>query len=112
VEILPYQLDGIAFAAGAGRAILADDMGLGKTLQGIGMAELLAREADIRKVLVVCPASVKAQWRSEVLRFSGRDCQIVLGSAAGRSGQYENECFFSRSRGSPCMAGTNRQSVV
>ena len=95
MEILPYQLDGIAFAAGAGRAILADDMGLGKTLQGIGMAELLAREADIRKVLVVCPASVKAQWRSEVLRFSGRDCQIVLGSAAGRSGQYENECFFT-----------------
>jgi coenzyme F420-reducing hydrogenase delta subunit len=95
VEILPYQLDGIAFAAGAGRAILADDMGLGKTLQGIGMAEVLAREADIRKVLVVCPASVKAQWRSEVLRFSGRDCQIVLGSAAGRSGQYENECFFT-----------------
>ena len=95
VEILPYQLDGIAFAANAGRAILADDMGLGKTLQGIGMAELLAREADIRKVLVVCPASVKAQWRSEVLRFSGRDCQIVLGSAAERSGQYENECFFT-----------------
>jgi SNF2 family DNA or RNA helicase len=95
VEILPYQLDGIAFAAGAGRAILADDMGLGKTLQGIGVAELLAREADIRKVLVVCPASVKAQWRSEVLRFSGRNCQIVLGSAAGRSGQYENECFFT-----------------
>jgi SNF2 family DNA or RNA helicase len=95
VEILPYQLDGIAFAASAGRAILADDMGLGKTLQGIGMAELLAREADIRKVLVVCPASVKAQWRSEVLRFSGRDCQIVLGSAAGRGGQYQNECFFT-----------------
>ena len=95
VEILPYQLDGIAFAAGAGRAILADDMGLGKTLQGIGMAELLAREADIRKVLVVCPASVKAQWRSEVLRFSGRNCQIVLGSAAERSDQYENECFFT-----------------
>ena len=95
MEILPYQLDGIAFAAGAGRAILADDMGLGKTLQGIGIAELLAREADIRKVLVVCPASVKAQWRSEVLRFSGRDCQIVLGSAAGRSVQYENECFFT-----------------
>ena len=95
VEILPYQLDGIAFAASAGRAILADDMGLGKTLQGIGVAELLAREANIRKVLVICPASVKAQWRSEVLRFSGRDCQIVLGSAAERSGQYENECFFT-----------------
>ena len=42
-ELLPYQLDGIGFAVGAGRAILADDMGLGKTIQGIGVAELLAR---------------------------------------------------------------------
>jgi ERCC4-related helicase len=94
-QILPYQLDGIAFAAGAGRAVLADDMGLGKTLQGIGVAEFLAREADIRKVLIVCPASVKAQWRSEILRFSERNCQIVLGSAAQRAAQYENECFFT-----------------
>ncbi|OYV88468.1 MAG: helicase, partial [Planctomycetia bacterium 21-64-5] len=62
--LLPYQLDGAAFAAGAGRAILADDMGLGKTIQGVGAAELLAREADIKKVLVVCPASLKSQWRS------------------------------------------------
>jgi SNF2-related domain/Helicase conserved C-terminal domain/SWIM zinc finger len=95
VELLPYQLDGIAFAAGAGRAILADDMGLGKTIQGIGMAELLAQEASIGKVLIVCPASVKSQWRSEILRFSERDCQIVLGGAAKRAAQYENECFFT-----------------
>jgi len=95
VELLPYQLDGIAFAAAAGRAILADDMGLGKTIQGIGMAELLAREAVIRKVLIVCPASVKSQWRSEILRFSERDCQIVLGGAKQRPAQYESECFFT-----------------
>jgi hypothetical protein len=95
VELLPYQLDGIAFAAGAGRAILADDMGLGKTIQGIGMAELLAREAGIAKVLIVCPASVKSQWRSEILRFSERDCQIVLGGAAERGAQYESQCFFT-----------------
>ncbi len=44
-ELLPYQLDGIAFAVGAGRAILADDMGLGKTIQGIGVAEMLSLEA-------------------------------------------------------------------
>lgn len=95
VELLPYQLDGIAFAAGAGRAVLADDMGLGKTIQGIGMAELLAKEAGIAKVLIVCPASVKSQWRSEILRFSARDCQIVLGGAAERVVQYENQCFFT-----------------
>jgi SNF2 family DNA or RNA helicase len=94
-ELLPYQLDGIAFAAGAGRAILADDMGLGKTVQGIGLAEFLAREAGIRKVLVICPASVKSQWRREIHRFSDRDSQIVLGKAEERATQYDGESFFT-----------------
>jgi superfamily II DNA or RNA helicase len=94
-ELLPYQLDGIAFAVGAGRAVLADDMGLGKTIQAIGVAELLAREADIKKVLIVCPASVKAQWRGEIERFSERTCQIVLGTMPERAAQYANDTFFS-----------------
>jgi len=94
-ELLPYQMDGIAFAVGAGRTVLADDMGLGKTIQGIGAAELLAREADISKVLVICPTTLKSQWRSEIQRFSDRDCQLVLGSAAERVRQYDNGCFFT-----------------
>jgi len=93
--LLPYQLDGIAFAVGAGRAVLADDMGLGKTIQGVGIAELLAREANIQRVLVICPASVKSQWRSEIHRFCDRDVQLVLGRAEERAEQYDNGCFFT-----------------
>ena len=94
-ELLPYQLDGIAFAVGAGRSVLADDMGLGKTIQGIGVAELLAREAGIRRVLVVCPASLKSQWRNEVHRFAGRDVQLVVGRPEERASQYDNDSFFT-----------------
>ncbi len=94
-ELLPYQLDGIAFAVGAGRAVLADDMGLGKTIQGIGVAELLFRESGIEKVLIVCPTSLKSQWRSEIHRFSDRDCQLVIGTSQQRAEQYDNSCFFT-----------------
>lgn len=94
-ELRPYQLDGIAFAVAKGRAILADDMGLGKTIQGIGVAELFAREAGIKKVLIICPASLKAQWRDEIMRFSDHSAQLVLGSAEERSLQYDNEAFFT-----------------
>ena len=93
--LLPYQMDGVAFAVGAGRAILADDMGLGKTIQGIGVAELLAQQAGIKKVLVICPTSLKSQWASEIHKFCDRDCQLVLGGMAERAEQYDNEAFFT-----------------
>jgi len=95
VELLPYQIDGIAFAVGAGRAILADDMGLGKTIQGIGVAELLARLAEIRRVLVICPASLKSQWQSEIQRFSCRSSQLVMGNGQERVAQYQSDTFFT-----------------
>jgi SNF2 family DNA or RNA helicase len=95
IPLLPYQLDGIAFAAQSGRAVLADDMGLGKTIQGVGLAELLARETGIRKVLIVCPASLKSQWKNEIHRFCDREAQLVSGANAQRGQQYARDCFFT-----------------
>jgi SNF2 family DNA or RNA helicase len=95
VELLPYQLDGIAFAAGAGRAVLADDMGLGKTIQAIGTSELLSRYCDISKVLIVCPTSLKSQWCNEINRFCDRSSQQILGSSSERKTQYDNDYFFT-----------------
>ncbi|MGD9858236.1 MAG: DEAD/DEAH box helicase, partial [Planctomycetaceae bacterium] len=94
-ELLPYQMQGIAFAVGTGRAVLADDMGLGKTIQGIGAAELLAQMAGIERVLVVCPASLKSQWRDEIHRFCDRSVQLVLGRADERTAQYNDGAFFT-----------------
>ena len=67
----PYQVEGYQWISrlsmwGAG-ACLADDMGLGKTVQTI--AFLLA-QADKGASLVVAPASVVPNWRSEIKRFA------------------------------------------
>lgn len=93
--LLPYQMDGIAFAVGAGRSILADEMGLGKTIQGIGVAELLAQEMGIQKVLVICPTSLKSQWESEIRRFCDRESQLITGSLMDRHGQYAKPVFYT-----------------
>jgi superfamily II DNA or RNA helicase len=95
IELLPYQLEGIAFAVGTGRAVLADDMGLGKTIQGIGAAELYARECGITKVLIVTPASVKSQWRNEITRFTGKEALIVAGTSRDRLSQYQSSAFYT-----------------
>jgi superfamily II DNA or RNA helicase len=46
--------------------LLADDVGLGKTIEaGLVLTELLIRRR-IRRVLVICPASLRLQWRQEM----------------------------------------------
>lgn len=94
-ELLPYQLAGIAFAAGKGRVIIADDMGLGKTVQGIGASELLADQAGIKKVLIISPASLKNQWQKEILRFSNRSACLIEGTPDERIALYDNLDFYT-----------------
>jgi superfamily II DNA or RNA helicase len=91
--LLPYQLEGAAFLACAGRAILADEMGLGKTVQALAAIEILFREIEISKVLIVCPASVKAQWRGEIHKFTPHEVQVVGGTAETRGEQYGQASF-------------------
>jgi superfamily II DNA or RNA helicase len=94
VPLYPYQLRGALFLACRGRAILGDDMGLGKTVQTMAAVELLARERGLERVLVVAPASVKYQWETEIRKFSGRDVQVIEGTAAARRTQYARPTFY------------------
>jgi hypothetical protein len=67
--LFPYQEDGVIFAYQHGRAIIGDEMGLGKTPQAIAAAELFKREHGISKVLILCPTSLKYQWKTEITKL-------------------------------------------
>ncbi len=96
VTLYPYQREGVLFAARAGRCLLADEMGLGKTIQAIAAAQLFKNEFGVAKVLVVCPTSLKYQWKSEIERFTDSDVHVVEGTAIRRHKEYrENEAFFT-----------------
>jgi superfamily II DNA or RNA helicase len=94
-KLLPYQAEGAIFAACRGRVVLADDMGLGKTVQALAAAELLRRGKGIERVLVIAPASVKYQWKTEIEKFTDHPSQIIDGLLPRRRTLYASPAFFN-----------------
>jgi len=64
-EYFPYQQAGISFAMGRESTFLADEMGLGKTIQAIGVINATKPAT----VLVICPATLKINWKKEMERW-------------------------------------------
>jgi len=69
-----YQETGVGwlrFLSGLGLgACLADDMGLGKTIQVLGLLSALKNEGAAKPSLLVLPASLVANWKAEMARFT------------------------------------------
>jgi SNF2 family DNA or RNA helicase len=75
--------------------VLADDMGLGKTVQAIAACELLRRRRGIKRVLVVSPASLKAEWQEQIARFTDLPTGIISGPRNNRLRAYRDPAFFT-----------------
>lgn len=100
ITLYGHQTEGIAFLLGAGAmavaggdregesahgAILADDMGLGKTLQSIVAAGIKYPDRGQVK-LIVCPASIKTNWRREIVKWIGSDVATRIHVIKGKKG--------------------------
>ena len=72
---LEHQKEAIEKLVGSKRFILADDMGLGKTTSTI----IAALETGAKKILIVCPASLKINWQREIENYSDRPVFIAEG---------------------------------
>lgn len=93
-RLYPYQEEGILYAARKGRSIIADEMGLGKTIQAIGAAELMRKEFNISSVLILCPTSLKYQWKKEIEKFTGDTALVIEGNHLKRREQYNRDVFY------------------
>src|SRR5437773_5357642 len=94
LPLLPYQVEGMLHLAFGERALLADEMGLGKTVQAIAACELLRRRRGVNRVLVVLPASLKAEWEDQISRFTDCPVTVVSGARPERLRLYAAQTFF------------------
>lgn len=94
-QLYPYQKRGVEFAAYRDGVIIADEMGLGKTLQAIATALVKKDAFGFTKTLIICPASLKDQWKNEIEKFTNESATIIAGNPEEREQQYrENKNFF------------------
>lgn len=100
--LYPHQKDAVKFLLTRKKCILADDMGLGKTTS----ASVAAIEGNFDSVLIVCPASLKSNWKRELSFYiPEREISVIdgfsdktkgeleefLGYAPGKSGKKKDE---------------------
>lgn len=80
---LEHQKEAIEKLTGSKRFILADDMGLGKTTSTV----IAALETGVKKILIVCPASLKVNWMREIQNYTDRSVYIC----ESKSYSYEHD---------------------
>jgi SNF2 family DNA or RNA helicase len=93
-ELFPYQKEGVRFALFRKTSIIADEMGLGKTLQAIAAAVLKKQVFGFRKTLVICPSTLKSQWKNEIERYTDEKALILSGTPEAREKQYRDDTHF------------------
>lgn len=72
----PHQLEAATFLLEKKKAILGDDMGLGKSFSSI-----IALNSIKGKRLIVCPSSLKLNWKKEIQMVSNDPIHIISNQA-------------------------------
>lgn len=74
-EYLPFQKAGIKYALERNDVLIGDEMGLGKTIQAIGVVNA---DESIKRILIICPATLKINWKRELEKWLVRKLSIEI----------------------------------
>ena len=74
-ELRDFQKIGVNYILKYERCFLADEMGLGKSGQAIAAVE----SVDAYPCLIICPASLKLNWKKEIGKWIDKDVKIIDG---------------------------------
>ncbi len=100
--LYPHQKTAVKFLLARKKCIIADEQGLGKTTE----ASVAAIEGNFDSVLIVCPASLKSNWKRELSFYipekeitvidgfndkNKEELEDFLGYAKGKSGKKKTE---------------------
>ncbi len=75
LEYMPFQRAGVAYCLPRQNALIGDDMGLGKTIQALGV---INADPSIQHVLIICPASLRLNWKREAERWLVRTMTVGI----------------------------------
>ena len=119
VDLNPHQVEAALFALQSPISkgvVLADEVGLGKTIEaGLVMCQMWAERK--RKILVICPASLRKQWQVEMEDKFNLPCLIVDARSVrelhkqGFANPYEKQCILISSYAFAARNAENIRSV-
>ena len=81
---LEHQKEAIQKLVENKKFILADSMGLGKTTSAI----IASIEANSKKILIICPATLKINWKREIENYSDKSVYIAEGKNFNTESDY------------------------
>lgn len=82
-ELYEHQKSAVKFLLSRKKCLLADSQGLGKSLSAI----VASIEGNFKKILIICPASLKSTWKRELKTFIPADEIAIINSTNWISGK-------------------------
>jgi SNF2 family DNA or RNA helicase len=93
-KLRPFQTVGAYFLYVIGSGAIFDPVGLGKSVMALSAVERHYREGTINFCIIVCPSTLKANWATEIEKFTEQQYVLITGNPDQRKKLYKGAYKF------------------